>query len=32
MAAAGEDLILFYSVTDGTDPSANVMAVRADQP
>jgi hypothetical protein len=24
-----DDLMLFFSVTDGTDPSANVMAVRA---
>jgi len=27
----GDDLLLFFSVTDGTDPSANVMAVRANQ-
>ena len=32
MAAIGDDLLLFYAVADGTNDSANVMAVRANQP
>jgi len=31
MAATGNDLMLFFSVTDLTDPSANVIAVRANR-